>query len=135
MLTYTAHNPTATIEFLKDEYPERAEKGGLFDIKKGELENQKATELYNEFGNPYQVVPRVAINYVAETLKHIHNPNFEDATRYYVQPHARVLRLNYNKFNVLCDPSVVGGPVFYRSINAPVRLVSENEITDDAMDW
>lgn len=125
--TYLTHYPRETREFLQDEYPQLVE--SYLDPSQEIRETNYEQILGGSF------VRKAFISDVADVFGEVEHPNFEDYQRYYLRPHRRLIRLNYDAFNMIAGPIHPGGKVVYRGSGSPVKVVDVVSKTNDAMDW
>lgn len=128
LLTLTSHQPRAVATFLREEYERQ------FNIAGAHVPDQ-SSEWYRILDGEI-ALRRTGLLKIAEVLTLIENEDFDDVGRYWVRPHARVLRMNYNEFPALeVGPTWPGRQILYRGSGNPTRLVPINEHSADAMEW
>lgn len=120
LLTLVAHDYVRVLRFFMSEYEGQIDDSHVEDWDR---EDWRLTDVESTV-NHRPVLRRQGVNAIAEMWRQVEQPRFQHAVRYYVRPHARLIRLNYNQFPAtLIGPLWPGSQTVYRGSGKPTRIV------------
>lgn len=128
-LTYACSAPREIYYKMEDRYPDTCLTSGLKQV----CEERMIERNIDEYS---LVVIEDFMKAAAECARILESKGFSDSNRYIVQPHARILRLNYDVFGTYRMIKKFSGASHYRRTPVkPVKLVQKNNNTADALLW
>lgn len=130
LLTLAAHDYVRVLRYFSEEMDHTVSYGDGESLDKTDW---RRTEVEESMGfSP--ILRREGMDMIAQHWREIEQPRFQTAVRYYVRPHARLVRRNYDNFpGTLIGPLNPGGELTYRGSGNPTRVVYRDN--RNPLDW
>lgn len=130
LLTLAAHDYVRVLRHFSEEMDHVAKPESMDTLTKDDWRKTDVEEAM-DFS---PILRREGMDMIAEHWREIEEPRFQTAVRYYVRPHARLVRRNYDHFpGTQIGPLNPGGELTYRGSGNPTRVVYSND--RDPLSW
>lgn len=132
LFTLAAHDYVAVIDFFVNECEQFVDTNEIRNMGIDEWRRRDIEELVGQ----RPVLRRQGMNAIARMWWEIERPKFVTPERYYIRPHSRVVRRNYNLFPSLEVGAMwPGEEMVYRGSGKPTRVVPQEDTLNSALGW